>query len=124
MARGETGAMARSGERRLETVSLTGVQWVTVTLALLMGLIHLYVGVSRGRPSLVIAGVGFGAGVALFLADYRRHTLYLSGIGYTVLQIVLWMVFQQGEYNPIGFVDKTIQALLIVTLLFLVRTDT
>lgn len=115
--------MAHSDGRRLDTASLTGTQWVAVVLALLTGLIHLFVGVDRGRPSLVLAGVGFGAGVGLFLVNYRRHTLYLLGSGYVALQIVLWTAFQMGEYALIGFIDKTIQVLLLVILVYLARSQ-
>lgn len=113
--------MAHSEGWRLDIASITGVQWVAVALALLTGLIHLFVGVNRGRPSLVLAGVGFGSGIALFLANYRRHTLYLLGSGYVALQIILWIVFQRGEYALIGFVDKTIQVVLLVILVYLAR---
>lgn len=114
--------MAHSEGWRLNTASLTGMQRVAVALALFTGLIHLLVGVKRGQLSLVLAGVGFGAGIALFLANYRRYTLYLLGSGYVALQVILWAVFQQGEYTLIGFVDKTIQVLLLVILVYLARS--
>ena len=114
--------MAHSERWRLDTASITGIQWVAVALALLTGVIHLFVGVNRGQPSLVLAGVGFGVGITLFLANYRHYTLYLLGSGYVALQIVLWIVFQQGEYTLIGFVDKTIQVFLLVILVYLARS--
>lgn len=115
--------MAHSEGWRLDTASLTGIQWIAVALALVTGLIHLLVGVNRGQPSLVLAGVGFAVGVTLFLANYRHHTLYLLGSGFVALQIVLWLVFQQGEYTLIGFVDKTIQVLLLAILVYLARSQ-
>lgn len=115
--------MALSAGFRFETDSLTGTQWAAVVLAFLTGLIHLFVGVNRGRPSLALAGVGFGVGIALFLAAHRRHMLYLVGSVYVALQIVLWIVFQQGEYTPLGFLDKAIQILLVALLLALARGE-
>jgi hypothetical protein len=38
---------------------------------------------------------------------------------YTAVQIPLWYVVKAGEYTTLGYVDKAIQAVLIVVLAFL-----
>ena len=111
----ETG-MARRDGGHLETESLGTLHWVAIGLALLTGLIHVYAGAIEGRPPVTLAGMGFFGAIGLFLFDYRRRQLYLVGIVYTLVQIPLWYVVKAGEYTPIGYLDKTIQGVLIVLL--------
>lgn len=105
----------------IETASIGSLGWAAIGLAAATGVIHLTVGVARSRPSLLLAGLGFFGGIGLFLAGYRRETLALAGVGYVVVQILLWLVFQQGEYVPIGVLDKAVQTVLVAVLLFLSR---
>lgn len=108
--------------RKRETASPSWVHWMALTLVAITGLIHLYVGWARGRPSLAVAGLGFFGGLALFLAGYRQRLLYALGIGYVTIQIVLWAVFNAGEYTLIGYVDKAVQVGLLGALATLLRT--
>lgn len=103
----------------LETGSLTTIHWLVVLLALVTGVLHVYAGVVEGRIPVALAGVGFLGAVALFLYGYRRHLLYPAGIIYTAVQFPLWYVAKAGEYTAIGYVDKFLQAVLIVLLAYL-----
>lgn len=121
----DTGAVDLHG---LETLHYLGV-----ALALLSGVVHLYLGVSFAPEplgiSFLVAGVGFLAGAAGVLLDYRRRLLYQLGIPFTVGQIVLWYYinFFAGEkafpadVGTIGTVDKLAQVALIVVLVLLLR---
>lgn len=103
----------------VETDSLTATHWLAILLVLVTGVIHLYAGVVEGRIPVSLAGIGFLAAVVVFLLDYRRSVLYLVGIAYTAVQFPLWYVVKAGEYTTIGYVDKTLQASLIVVLAYL-----
>lgn len=111
--------MAGFGRPHFRTESLTDFQWAAVGLAVLTGLIRIYVGTVRGRPSLLLAGLGFFGGIGLFLTEYRRRSLYIAGIVYILVQIVLWTIVNTGEYTTIGFVDKSIQVILVGLLAYL-----
>jgi len=103
----------------IKTESLEPIHGLVVGLIVTTGVIHLYAGVAEGRIPVLLAGVGFLAGVGLFLLDYRRRLLYLIGIAYTVVQIPLWYVAKVGEFTPLGYVDKVIQVTIIVLLAYL-----
>lgn len=119
---GETG--------RFETASLTAVHWIALALAALTGAIHLLLAAIYPelalRMSFLLAGLGFFGAIALFLLGYRRRLLYLIGIPYTGVQIVLWYVIVQptpGTLYTLDVVDKTAQVLLIVLLAYLYATE-
>ena len=101
------------------TESLTTIHWLAVLLVVATGAIHVYAGLVEGRIPVLLAGVGFFGGIGLFLVDYRRPLLYLAGVVYTAVQFPLWYVAKAGEFTAIGSVDKAIQAVLVVTLLYL-----
>ena len=111
--------MALVSGSRVETGSLGPAHWLAVALVLATGLIHVYAGVIEGRAPVTLAGVGFLGAVVLFLLDYRRRLLYAVGVLYTVIQIPLWYVVKAGEYTAIGYVDKSIQVLLVLLLVYL-----
>jgi len=116
----------------IQTESLTPLHWGAVALAAITGVIHLVLGVRfisafgpRLQPILfVLAGLGFFGAIALFLVNYRRRQLYIAGVGFTALQIVLWLWLNQRvqpALSPIEIIDKTAQVLLIAALLVLFR---
>lgn len=113
--------MSPNESHLIETVSMDSRDWAASPLAAVTGVIHLYVGVTRSRPSLFLAGLGFFGGLGLFLAGYRRRVVALAGVGYVLVQIVLWLVFQQGEYTAIGVLDKAVQTALVLLLLSVYR---
>ena len=71
------------------------------------------------RIPVLLAGVGFFGAVVLFLVDCRRSLVYVLGIIYTAVQLPLWYVVKAGEYTTLGYVDKGIQFVLIVLLVYL-----
>lgn len=114
---------------------MTAIHWGAVILATITGIIHLGLGLGAivgGSPqpldiSFILAGLGFFGAVILFLRNYRRTQLYLVGILYTALQIVLWYIINQGAdpaISPVEAIDKVVQVLLILTLAVLFRRET
>lgn len=111
--------MGKTVSDYVRTDSLTPTHWFAILLVLMTGLIHVYAGLVEGRIPVSLAGVGFLGAAVLFLLDYRRPLLYLVGIAYTAVQFPLWYVAKAGEYTTLGYVDKTLQAILIVVLAYL-----
>jgi hypothetical protein len=87
-------------------------------LAVITGVLHVYAGVVEGRVPVALAGVGYAGALVLFFLDYRRRLLYLVGIPYTAIQIPLWLVVK-SEYGVVDYVDKAVQVVLILVLLYL-----
>lgn len=117
----------------VRTESLGLVHWIGVVLAVITGVLHLWLGVqfidSPLGWSFLAAGIGFFAGIGLVLIDYERRLVYLAGLPFTAGQIVLWVVLNDIRiadlFEPgIGVFDKVVQLLLIVVLLFLYVRDT
>lgn len=113
---------------RLATGSLTAPDWIAIGLAAVTGVVHLLLAVIWPglvlRASFLLAGLGFFGAIALFVVDYRRRLLYLLGIPYTAIQIVLWYAVNQptpGTIEVLDAIDKTAQILLIVLLGYLYR---
>lgn len=102
-----------------ELNSLTGLHWLAVVLVVITGVIHVIAGVAEGRAPVALAGVGFFVALVLFLMDYRRPTLYIVGVVYTGIQVPLWYVAKAGEYTTMGYVDKAVQVVLVLVLLYL-----
>ncbi|WP_152042313.1 DUF7475 family protein [Salinigranum salinum] len=110
--------------------SLGSLHWIGIGLAAITGVIHLFLGVrfisgGLGVPFLV-AGVGFLAGIAVIVLDYRRRQFYLLGIPFTLGQVVLWYVFNAdsinaGDVGAIGAIDKIAQVLFVAVLVVLYR---
>lgn len=98
--------------------ALTRLQWLAVVLIVVTGVLHVYAGVVEGRIPVALAGVGYAGALVLFFLDYRRRLLYLLGIPYTAVQLPLWIV-AKSEYGMVDYVDKAVQAVLILVLLYL-----
>lgn len=94
-----------------------------IALALVTGLIHLYVGVADGFPILILNGLGFIALVAglYLLPQFANWTTQIRWtlLGYTAVTIVAYFlrVPQPLDY-ALGLVTKVVEVALIV-LLFL-----
>jgi hypothetical protein len=120
-------------DRSINTASLTQLHWGAVVLVAITGVIHLAIGVSSIASfgfeplavALALAGLGYFGGTLLFLQDIRRKQLYLAGVLFTALQIVLWVQFNQLGGDPaistVEIIDKLVQVLLIVVLGLLYR---
>ncbi|RLM57367.1 hypothetical protein DVK02_06240 [Halobellus sp. Atlit-31R] len=102
--------------------SLTQLQWIAVALVIGTGVLHVFAGIVEGRPPVTLAGVGYAGALVLFFLNYRRRLLYLVGVPYTAVQIPIWLV-AKSEYGVVDYVDKTIQVVLIVVLLYLYLKD-
>ena len=98
--------------------SLTQLQLLAGVLVVVTGVLHVYAGIVEGRIPVALAGVGYGGALVLFFLDYRRRLLYLIGIPYTAVQFPLWIV-AKSEYTMVGYVDKTVQVVLILVLVYL-----
>lgn len=115
---------------RVETASFTWLHWVAGGLALLSGGIHLALGVifwpQVTAIAFVLAGLGFVGGLILALLEYRRRQLYLAGIVFVTLQIVLyyWINYRADPpISPVEGIDKAVQVLLIVHLAVFYRRE-
>ena len=111
-----------------ETASLTPLHWVGAVLAVVTGIVHLYFGLlaldTAQGISFVLAGVAFFVSVLLLLVDYRRRLLYLVGIPFTGIQVVLYFAFNwPNVLSPGGIADKVVQVALIVILVVLYRRE-
>ena len=100
--------------------SLSTLQRGIVVLVAITAVTHIYPGVVEGAPPLVLAGLGFLGGGALYLYGVRRRALAVAAIPYTAVQIPLWVVIKAGNYTLVGYVDKAVQVALVVALLGLV----
>ena len=98
--------------------SLTQLQWIAIALVVITGVLHLFAGVVEGRAPVALAGIGYAGALVLFFLNYRRRLLYLIGIPYTAVQFPLWIV-AKSEYGTIDYVDKAVQVLLILVLIYL-----
>jgi hypothetical protein len=108
-------------QSRIPTESLTTLHWLAVALVVVTGVLHVYAGVVEGRLPVALAGVGYAGALVLFLLNYRRRLLYAIGIPYTAVQIPIWLAVK-SEYTVVGYVDKTVQVVLILVLLVLYRS--
>lgn len=111
---------------RFDTKSLGPVHWLAIGLAAVSGAIHLLlaaiVPATALRASFLLAGVGFLGGIGLVLAGYRRPLVYLLGIPFTGIQIVLWYVVvgpTPATLNPLDVIDKLAQLVLLGALVVL-----
>ena len=108
---------------RFHLETLTPLHWLGVLLAVLTGVLHLYLGIGfitepLGWP-FIAAGIGFFVGVLAVLVDYRRRLIYLLGVPFTGGQIVAWYVVNAPDFSTLGIGDKVVQVILIVVLLVL-----
>lgn len=106
------------GEFGFDTAKMSWAHWLAAALAAVTGTIHLYLFVNQAFPPfLFAAAVFYGAILALLFNVYRR-LLYVLGIPFTAGQIALWAAQGMPDME-IAMIDKPIQALLIVILVYL-----
>lgn len=116
-----------SGTVRFEIDSFTGMHWLAVVLAAVTGAVHLYLFATQGWIPFLLAGLGFFGAIGLILTlPAYRPWLYLTGIPYTLAQMVGWYVVEQpaglGDVSGLAAFDKLVQILLIVLLVLLYRS--
>ena len=102
------------------TASLSTLERGIVVLVGVTAVTHIYPGIVEGAPPLVLAGLGFFGGAALYIRGVRRDALALVAIPYTAVQIPLWVVIKAGNYTLVGYVDKAVQVVLVLALLVIV----
>lgn len=125
-------ASAAANRASVRTDTLGGLHWLAIVLAAVSGAIHLFLGASAFFGSVIplplgiaflLAGLGFFGAIALVLVGWHRKLVYLAGIPYTAIQILLWYQFNYtgtGEpitgAGPIEIADKVAQVVLIFVL--------
>ncbi len=121
-----------SGPVPTDTESLDTIHYVAVALAAVTGVVHLTLGVADITTGLgvsfVLAGLGYFGAIALVFAGVRRRLLYVVGVPYTAVQVVLWYWLNYGStgrrlatLGAVEVVDKVAQLGLIVALVVLYR---
>lgn len=112
----------------ISTGSITPLQWIAAGCAVISGVIHLVIGIQSFPGSMpivfILAGLGFLGAVILFLLNYRRRMLYLLGVPFVLIQIVLYVLINQRAdpaISPVEGIDKVVQILLVVILVILYR---
>lgn len=117
----------------IDTETLSPLHWVGILLAAITGIIHLWLGFEFiAAPlgwSFLAAGLGFFGAIALVLVNIRRPTVYLVGVPFILIQIILWWIINditvQDLFEPgIGVFDKLVQVILIVVILALYSRET
>ena len=126
-------ATAETQGPSLDIESLGGLHWVGIVATVVTAAIHLLLCVrlflSGLGVSCVLAGLGFGSGIALLVMNVRRRAVYAVGIPFTLVQIVLWYYVNfvslgkafPAEVGTLGAVDKVAQVVLLVVLVALLR---
>ncbi|MFC6965082.1 hypothetical protein ACFQL7_28135 [Halocatena marina] len=115
--------MAQAIDRSVPSIDTLNLgHTFAIVLAVVTGLVHLYIGLGFGGPKLILAGVGFLAGSGLFLIGVKRRWLYGLAIPYTLIQMFLWVKMGQ-PFIRFGLVDKFVQFLFILICGYLLVTD-
>ena len=121
--------MSSAFPARLDT--LTPLHWLGVAAALVSALVHLVLGIGflphwMGVLFLLATG-GFLGAVVLVLLDVRRRLVYLVGIPFVGVQIVMWAVLNQptaiADLGVWDVVDKVAQFVLLGVLGALLRRE-
>jgi hypothetical protein len=92
-----------------------------IVLTVATAAVHLYLGV-QGLPLFVLNGLGY---LTLLAALYLpvpqlvpyRNLIRWALVGFTLLTIVLWLFITGGASTAVGYLDKTIEVLLVFMLL-------
>jgi len=110
--------LLEGGEIGFSPARMSWAHWIATALAVVTGVIHLYLYVDQGFVPFLFADVVFlVAAVAVLLNAYRR-LLYALGIPFTAGQIGIWAAQGMPDMS-IAMIDKPVQALLILLLAYL-----
>lgn len=120
-----------AADSRLQLGPLTTVHWLGIALASVSAIVHLVLGVEfLPHPvgvAFLLSTAGFAGAIVLLAIDYRRRLLYLLGIPYVGVQIVLWYVVNRpntvAAISAPEAIDKIAQALLLVVLIVLLAVE-
>ncbi len=101
---------------------MNNLRWIIVGLTAVTAVIHLGLFVSSGWFIMLLNGLGY---IALLAALYfipqlesMRATVRWALVGYTAVTIILYFAFNWPDVlNPLGLINKAVEALLILALL-------
>lgn len=111
------------GEVGFDVSKMSWAHWLAALLAVATGAIHIFLYLNQGFVGFLFAGVVFFGAVLGLLFNVFRRLLYVVGIPFTAGQIVIWAAQGMPDME-IAIIDKPIQVLLILLLVFLfVRED-
>lgn len=99
----------------------SSLDWLVVALGLGLAGIHIYLGVTEGRPPFLVVGVGFLVGVGLFPTRLWEPVVYLVGIAYVFVLGVVW-VLDGFRYLTFGVATGALSLAFVVVAVYRVVT--
>ena len=102
-------------------VSAAPLRWLAVVLLLATALIHLVYGyyAEAAAPAFYGMGIVFFVGVGTLATDYRPRLFQPLALAYTLLVLVTWASI--GSRTMVAYVDKSLEAVLIINLALLLH---
>ncbi len=108
---------------KLERQPLTFKKWLIIIATLITASIHFSLNFSMGKfdPLFTLNGIGYLTLLGLYIFTPKfllryQNLLRIAYLSFTLLTIILW-VFLGHPYTYIGYIDKTVEMLLVVILL-------
>lgn len=96
--------------------SLSGQDWLAVSLAAASGLLHLVLYATATRLPSLVAGIGYVALAGLLVGlRARRRLVYPLGALFVVTQLLTSLGFPVAPV-PVGYLDLALQGLLVLVL--------
>lgn len=111
------------GEPGFDTARMSWAHWSVAILAAITGGIHLLLYLNQGFPGFLFATVVFFGAIVALLMNFYRRLLYALGVPFTAGQIVIWAAQGMPDLE-IALVDKPVQLLLILLLVYLFLNET
>lgn len=111
------------GKQRDLVSEVNSAHLAAIGLVLLSAAIHFYLFLQHSEVQMLLAGLGFLGAVGLFFAGVSRRLLYLLGLPYVAVQLVLWYSAGMPHLHSYGLLDKIAQVLLIGTFSYLLWTE-
>jgi len=112
----------------IASFELRKIEWrpakaAVVVAALLSAGIHLAIATTTGDNAFAVLGLGILLGFVVFFTELWEPVHYLAGALYVGVTAVVWLL--AGRPQPVlGGVDKVIQVVLVVTLVYLLVVET
>jgi hypothetical protein len=101
------------------------LRYAVLLLGLATGLIHLYLNLQLGEFSLLFTlnGLGYLGLLVAFFVDLpfipEERWIHYGFIAYTLITILAWV--PNGQRSFLGYLDKSIEALLVLSLVWYTR---
>ena len=96
----------------------TAFNWLAALLAILLGGIHLYLGVTGDEPQFLIVSALFFGGVVFFFTGFWRAVVYLLAALYVAMLGVLWL-FEGMQYRQIGVLTGVVSTVFFLLVIYL-----